>query len=126
MQETIKSNINNSFFQGSYKEVWKRLNHPALAEAEADFIESVNWLRMRDITVGYQLSTKLLKRQKIFKTASIYATATDVFMITNYSGIDPNVNVLNASNAKGFGGSGIDYGAIPNPRSINFGIKMNF
>jgi TonB-linked SusC/RagA family outer membrane protein len=94
--------------------------------AEADYIESVDWLRLRDVTLGYQLPTKLLKRQKVVKSASVYVTATDVFLITNYTGIDPNVNVLNASNAKGYGGAGIDYGAIPNPRSINFGMKLNF
>jgi len=103
-----------------------RSNYYNGAFAEADYIESVNWLRMRDITLGYQLSSKWLKRQKVFKSASVYATATDVFMITNYSGMDPNVNVLNSSTTKGYGGAGIDYGAIPNPRTLNFGIKLSF
>ncbi|MBN8836091.1 MAG: SusC/RagA family TonB-linked outer membrane protein [Sphingobacteriia bacterium] len=94
--------------------------------AESDYIENVSWLRMRDITLGYQLSNKLLKRQKVFKSASVYLTATDLFMITNYSGMDPNVNVLNSSNTKGYGGAGIDYGAIPNPRTINIGAKLSF
>ncbi len=94
--------------------------------AEADYIENVNWLRMRDITLAYQFPNKLLKRQKVFKSASIYATATDVFLITNYSGMDPNVNALNSSNTKGFGGAGIDYGAIPSPRTLNFGAKLSF
>ena len=94
--------------------------------AESDFMENVNWLRMRDITLGYQLPASLLKRQKVFKNASIYATATDVFIITNYSGMDPNVNVLNSSNTKGYGGAGIDYGAIPTPRALNFGVKFGF
>ena len=94
--------------------------------AEADYVESVNWLRMRDITFGYNLPSKLLKRQKVFRSASVYVTATDVFLITNYSGIDPNTNVLNASNTKGYGGAGIDYGSIPNPRNISFGLKLNF
>ncbi|RYY48496.1 MAG: SusC/RagA family TonB-linked outer membrane protein [Chitinophagaceae bacterium] len=94
--------------------------------AESDFIENVNWMRLRDITLGFQLPGKLLKRQKVFTAASIYVTATDVFMVTNYSGMDPNVNVLNSSNAKGYGGAGIDYGAIPTPRAINFGVKLSF
>jgi ferric enterobactin receptor len=94
--------------------------------SEADFIETVNWLRMRDMTIGYELSAKLLKRQKAFKSASIYVTATDVFMITNYSGMDPNVNALNSSNARGYGGAGIDWGSIPSPRTYNFGLKLTF
>ena len=67
MQETIKSNINNSFFQGSYKEVWKRLNHPALAEAEADFIEDVCGLKrganVLDIMCGYGRHSILLAKR---------------------------------------------------------------
>jgi len=102
----------NNYYNGSF--------------AEADYIENVNWMRMRDITLGYQLSDKILKRQKVFQSASIYVTATDVFIVTNYSGLDPNVNVLNSSNTKGYGGAGIDYGAIPAPRAINFGVKLGF
>lgn len=103
-----------------------RSNYYSGAIAESDYIEKVNWLRMRDITLSYQLSKALLKRQRVFKTASVYVTATDVFMITNYSGMDPNVNALTSNNSGGYGGSGIDYGAIPNPRAINFGIKFTF
>lgn len=95
------------------------------AIAEADFVEKVNWLRLRDITFGYRLPTSLIKRQKLIKSASVFVTGTDLFIITNYSGMDPNVNANNAS-TRGFGGAGIDYGAIPNPRGINFGIKVQF
>ncbi len=92
--------------------------------AESDYIENVNWLRMRDITLGYQIPQKVIKSQKFISSASIFLTVTDVFIITNYSGMDPNVNVLNSSNVKGFGGAGIDYGAIPSPRTINVGLKI--
>jgi hypothetical protein len=97
-----------------------------VAFAEGDFVESVDWVRMRDITIGFRLPDKLVKRQKIARSASVFVTATDLFMITNYSGMDPNVNALNASTARGVGGSGIDYGAIPTPRGINFGVKVQF
>ena len=94
--------------------------------SDADYVESVNWMRMRDITLGYQLPASLIKRQKLFRTVSVYTTVTDVFLITNYSGVDPNVNGLNASNARGYGGAGIDFGAVPNPRSYSLGVKLNF
>lgn len=96
------------------------------AFAEGDFVEDVNWLRMRDITLGFRLPEKMIKRQKIVRQLQFFVTATDVFMITNYSGMDPNVNALNASTARGVGGAGIDYGAIPNPRGLNFGLKAQF
>lgn len=93
---------------------------------ESDFIENVNWVRMRDLTIGYRLPESLLKRQKLFKQASVFITGTDLFMITNYSGVDPNVNGINAGNARGFGGQGIDFGSVATPRGINVGLKVQF
>ncbi|MDF2192806.1 SusC/RagA family TonB-linked outer membrane protein [Paraflavitalea sp. CAU 1676] len=91
--------------------------------SEADFIEEVNWLRMRDITLSYRLPDALLKRMRVFKSLAITASAQDLFMITNYTGADPNVNSLNAT-SRGFGGAGIDYGALSNPRRFNFGVRF--
>ena len=92
---------------------------------EADFIENVNWLRLRDLTLSYKLSNRFLQKQRFVKNAAVFVTGTDLFIITNYSGIDPNVSGLNSTSG-GFGGSGIDYGSIPQARGINFGIKAQF
>jgi ferric enterobactin receptor len=92
---------------------------------EADFIESVNWVRLRDVTLSYRLPVSLVKRQKLIKGASVYVTGTDLFLLTNYSGVDPNVSSLNAS-TRGIGGSGIDFGSIPTTRGLNVGIKAQF
>jgi ferric enterobactin receptor len=94
--------------------------------SDADYVENVNWVRMRDATLGYQFPASFIKRQKVFKSVSIYVTVTDLFLITNYSGIDPNVNGLNASNSRGFGGAGIDFGSVATPRSYSAGVKFNF
>lgn len=91
--------------------------------SEADFIEDVNWLRMRDITLSYRLPDAMLKRMRIFRSFQITVSAQDLFMITNYTGADPNVNSLNAT-SRGFGGAGIDYGALSNPRRFNFGVRF--
>jgi len=92
---------------------------------EADFIETVNWMRLRDATLTYTLPKSLLKRQKIISNASVFITGTDLFMITNYTGADPSVN-SNTAFSRGYGGSGIDYGAISTPRGINVGCKIQF
>jgi TonB-linked SusC/RagA family outer membrane protein len=94
--------------------------------SEGDFVENVNWVRLRDVTLGYRLPQTLLKRQRVFKGLSLFVTATDLFMITNYSGVDPNVNALNAGNTRGFGGQGIDFGSVATPRGLNIGLKAQF
>lgn len=91
---------------------------------DADFIEhNINWVRLKDITLSYRLPQSLLKRQSVFKSASVFVTATDVFMITNYSGADPDVNGTNSSTL-GTGAAGFDYGTVPTPRVISLGLKV--
>jgi ferric enterobactin receptor len=93
--------------------------------SESDFIEEVDWMRLRDATLSYAFSKNLLKRQKVFTSASVFVTGTDLFIITNYTGADPSVNA-NTAFSRGYGGSGIDFGAISNPRGFNFGLKVQF
>lgn len=91
---------------------------------DSNFIEKdINWLRMRDITVSYNVPSEILKKSKIFQSISMNLTVTDAFIVTNYSGADPAVNGLNAS-AGGAGGTGFDYGVISNPRGVNLGFKF--
>ena len=55
----------------------------------------------------------------------MFVTATDLFLLTNYTGLDPIVNG-NTRPSGGSGGVGIDYGNFPMPRGINFGFKLGF
>ncbi len=92
---------------------------------EADFIETVNWIRLRDATLSYNLPKKWLKKTKFISRANVFVTGTDLFIITNYSGADPSVNT-NSAFARGYGGAGIDYGVVSTPRGVNFGCKFQF
>jgi TonB-linked SusC/RagA family outer membrane protein len=88
--------------------------------SEELFIErDINWFRIRDITVGYELPAKFGKNSRIF------FTATDLYLLTNYSGLDPIVNG-NTAAVGGSGAAGIDYGNFPMPRAFNFGFKTRF
>ncbi|MBA4258391.1 MAG: SusC/RagA family TonB-linked outer membrane protein [Chitinophaga sp.] len=98
-----------------------------LGVAEEDFIErDINWIRMRDITVTYKLPSKLIKRQNIIKSASVFFTGTDLFIITNYRGADPAANANNAASRGGIGGVGMDFGNLATPMGLNFGIRAQF
>ena len=90
--------------------------------SEELFIEkNINWIRLRDLTVNVQLPERLVRAN----TASVFVTATDLFMITNYTGLDPLTN-SNTAGVGGSGGVGIDYGSIPIPRGVNFGVRLGF
>jgi hypothetical protein len=88
--------------------------------SEELFIEkNINWVRLRDITLTLGLP------ERFAKNASVFLTGTDLFMITNYTGLDPVVNG-NTAAVGGGGGVGIDYGNFPIPRGVNFGVRMGF
>ncbi len=90
--------------------------------SEEMFIEKhINWIRLKDITLRYQVPGKYV----FARTASVFLTITDPFLITNYTGLDPIVNGNDAA-VGGSGGVGIDYGNFPIPRGINFGFRVGF
>jgi len=90
--------------------------------SEELFIQkNVNWVRLRDIQVAYQLPTGFLGT----RNASVFVKGTDLFLITNYRGLDPIVNG-NSAAVGGSGGVGIDFGNFPMPRGVNFGFRMGF
>lgn len=94
--------------------------------SDEDFIEkNIKWFRIRDLTLAYKLPGKFLAKTKSIRNARIYCTLTDLLMISNYSGADPNTNYLTPA-LGGFGGGGIDFGNLATPRGVNLGISLNF
>ncbi|MFN0291661.1 SusC/RagA family TonB-linked outer membrane protein [Pedobacter helvus] len=92
----------------------------------SDFIEKdINWIRLKDITLSYKLPKSFLARTKIIRNASVFFTGTDLWLLTNYKGVDPSVNGLSAASG-GTGGTGIDFGSYGLPRGYNFGIRVGF
>ena len=90
--------------------------------SEELFIEkNINWLRLRDVTLRYEIPGRVLRA----RTASVYLTGTDLFILTNYTGLDPIVNG-NTAAVGGSGAVGIDFGNFPMPRGVNFGISVGF
>jgi TonB-linked SusC/RagA family outer membrane protein len=119
LQNTANPTQNNIQINPYYQSDYYRLG-----AVPSDFIEKdINWLRMRDITLSYNLPSAMLKRTNFFDSVSFNVTLTDMFMFTNYTGADPAVNGLNASTG-GAGGVGFDYGALSTPRGINLGLKI--
>ncbi len=88
--------------------------------SEELFIEKdVNWLRLKDVTFRWTMPGRYLKA----RDASVYVTGTDLFLFTNYSGLDPVVNG-NTAAVGGSGAAGIDFGNFPMPRGFTFGMRL--
>jgi hypothetical protein len=92
------------------------------AISEELFIEKdINWLRLRDVTLRYALPSGFLNTRSM----SVFFTATDLYLLTNYSGLDPIVNG-NTAAVGGSGALGVDFGNFPMPRGFNFGVRMAY
>ncbi len=87
------------------------------------FIErDINWFRLRDITLNYTFPKNFIKS---FKSLSLFITGNDLILFTNYSGADPAVNG-NTAGTPGVGAFGFDYGTLPSPLQLNFGLRASF
>jgi TonB-linked SusC/RagA family outer membrane protein len=90
--------------------------------SEELFIEKdINWVRLRDVTLRYSIPDGFLRAHN----ASVWITGNDLFLKTNYSGLDPIVNG-NSAAVGGSGGMGIDFGNFPMPKGFSFGIRLGF
>lgn len=93
---------------------------------ESAFIErDINWMRLRDLTLAYSFPTEWLNRTKVVRRASVFMTGTDLFLLTNYTGADPNVNGTTAT-SQGAGAAGFDFGKLAVPRGLSFGLRVGF
>ncbi|TKC65394.1 SusC/RagA family TonB-linked outer membrane protein [Pedobacter hiemivivus] len=90
-----------------------------------DFIENVNWLRLRSISLSYSLPDNFLNRVKFIKGATITATGTNLLLITNYSGMDPETSAAGAG-VIGSGSVGIDYAGVPATSGFALGLNVKF
>jgi len=89
------------------------------------YIENGDYLRMQNITIGYDF--KRLFKTLPFSQARVYFTAQNLFTITGYSGMDPEVG-YSADDNDGTDNwaSGIDLGFYPSPRTYLFGVNLKF
>jgi TonB-linked SusC/RagA family outer membrane protein len=89
----------------------------------SNFIEKGSYLRLSYITLSYDLS-KYLKTIKEIKGLRCSVTGSNLFLLTRYTGSDPQINA--STGAGGTGGMGIDNYPVPNTRSVNFTVNVNF
>ena len=85
------------------------------------FVEDGSYLRLKNISLRYNLP---VDNFQFLSAAEIYLTGTNIFTITNYSGLDPDVNT-----GVGFAGQlapGVDAGGFPATRQYLVGLTLNF
>ncbi|NBW36968.1 MAG: SusC/RagA family TonB-linked outer membrane protein [Cytophagia bacterium] len=82
-------------------------------------LEDGSYMRMRELSIGYSLPSSLIAKTKVLSGVSVSLVARNLFLITDYTGIDPETNLTGASND-----FGEDYFNMPNTKSIGFNITL--
>ncbi|MEK6476285.1 TonB-dependent receptor [Catalinimonas sp. 4WD22] len=95
-----------------------RVNAP---EVSTRFLEDASFVRLQNLTLGYNFN---MENVEFLSNLRLYFTGQNLFVITNYSGQDPEVNVNKAiDDVPSFG---IDYTAYPRARTFLFGLNVSF
>lgn len=84
------------------------------------FLEKGDFIRLANANLNYQFSLK----SKYLKTLNVFASGQNLFLITKYSGIDPEVNV--DKNINGIPSRGFDYTQYPRPTVFTIGANIGF
>ena len=82
--------------------------------AHSDFwLEDASFVKLKHVSISYRIPRRVAK----FASIQLSVSAQDLFTITRYKGMDPEVYTSYY---------GLDYGAYPIPRTITFGAKIRF
>ncbi|WP_256010636.1 SusC/RagA family TonB-linked outer membrane protein [Desertivirga xinjiangensis] len=90
-------------------------------EVSQRFIEDGSFLRLKNVTLGYNLSSALTKKLRI-GNARFYVSGQNLLLFTKYSGYDPESQNQQVKNSQ----LGIDWATQPQPRTIMMGLNVGF
>jgi len=111
---------------GSYVNFWNSLYNSV--QRTGFFVENGSFVRLRDVTLSYTIANPL--KQKWVKSVVLTASGRNLLTFTNYSGLDPEATTAQDSQGNqtlGTGSNiGVDYFGVPNLRSYQFGINLQF
>lgn len=90
-----------------------------------NFMVNTNWLRLRSVSLSYDLSRKILSNINFLERLTATVTGTNLLLFTNYKGMDPETSAA-GSGIAGSSSVGIDYNGVPSSAGISFGLNLTF
>ncbi len=89
------------------------------AKASDRFLENGNYWKLRNVTISYNLGNA----GKYLKNVNAYITGSNLFVITKFTGFDPEVNIDKSQN--NYPSRSIEYIPYPTPRTITLGLNFS-
>ena len=95
----------------------------ASADVSTRFLEDGDFVRLQSLSLGYDWP---ISGEGFFDSLRLSASAQNLFLITGYSGIDPEVTSNTGDLGSGVPSLGIDYSSFPRPTTITLGVNAKF
>ncbi|MEO8819424.1 MAG: TonB-dependent receptor [Ginsengibacter sp.] len=92
------------------------------------FLEDGSYLRLKNLQLGYTIPDKIMKHVHL-SSLRIYVTGQNLWTLTKFTGLDPEMNISNNVTKDTYGGdvaAGIDWGTYPSARSYIVGLNLSF
>ena len=92
------------------------------------FLEDGSYMRLKNVQLGYTIPAKIVNKYHV-KTLRIYVTGQNLWTLTKFTGLDPEMNISDNVKKDNYGGdvaAGIDWGTYPSARSYIVGLNLNF
>lgn len=89
------------------------------------FLEDGSYLRLRNVQLTYSIPNEIMKKLGI-SGAQIYIQGQNILTLTNYTGLDPDINLRTSGNDNQDIHMGIDEGAYPVAKSYLLGVRIKF
>ena len=130
---SVYNNTANSFFNAGQIGTARNVTNNVLSLGEdpgastavsTRFLEKGDFIRLQNVSVGYNVP---LSGEGTLRNLRLSLTGQNLFLITDYSGIDPEVTVNTGNlNSAELPTRGIDFMTFPNPLTVTFGINASF
>jgi len=85
------------------------------------FVEDGSFVKLKTVTIGYTLPAALLSKASISRLR-VYVSSQNLFWITKYSGLDPEVGIQGGNPLL----NGVDNGTYPSSRTYTLGLNVTF
>jgi TonB-dependent starch-binding outer membrane protein SusC len=96
-------------------------NFSTNTQSTSYYVEDGSFLRLRNLQLGYTIPESVLSKASI-KSLRVYVQAVNLFTITKYSGLDPEIQAQYGNDQN----HGVDYGNYPLVKQFLFGLNVSF
>ncbi|MFK7908185.1 MAG: SusC/RagA family TonB-linked outer membrane protein [Chitinophagales bacterium] len=125
---TTRDYFNNAWTSSNTSTDQPRVGNNSNREISSRFIEDGSYIRLKNLALGYNLPSDVTESLGL-QNIRFSVSAQNLLTITDYTGLDPEVNYTADQAGSNFSGNtaqGFDFGNYPTVKSVNFSLNVKF